>query len=55
MHENHVEQRKSESVFEKVEINFGNLIWEKWTKSSEWWLTNSKLLKVTTNNPQKSD
>ena len=43
------------SVFRKAEINFsyGNLTWEKWTKSSHWWLTNSKLLKVTTNISQK--
>ena len=28
--------------------------WEKWTKSSQWWLINSKLLKWTTNIPQKA-
>ena len=33
------------SIFAAFHFSYRNLTWEKWTKSSRWWLTNSKLLK----------
>ena len=55
IHEKTFEHRKTVlwQFYTHINFSYGNLTWGKWTKSGQWWLTNSKLLKVTTKNSTK--